>query len=139
MVKTLIVETDLAVITVQEEAGFDVDGSYRAQLQLALACHIAGVEELPPTLAETDALINRKGWDAVIKYTRMVRQTRCIQWKGDALLSLPSEYAAYPLHCAAFDAMRDMPSDFLKTWLDGIEQVSKTVRDLQTEGKTSGE
>lgn len=137
MVKTLTVETDLATITVHELAGFS--SGYTAYLHDALLKHITGLSELPAAFDEISKLLSPAGWNAVIKYTKMVQQTRCIQWKGEPLFTLPSEYAVYAMHAAAFEAVRFAPSDFLKAWLDAIDEVSRTENDRLTEGKTPGE
>jgi hypothetical protein len=137
MVKTLIIETELATLHVQELTGFSPDATSHFHAQMAM--HAAGIDKLPDNLDGWSKALSDAGWTAVITYTRFVQQTRCIEWKVEPLFTLPSEYAAYSLHFAAFDAMRSVPSAFLKTWDEGCKQVSKTELDKQTEGKSEGE
>lgn len=137
VVKTLTIETDIATLTVCELSGFSEP--YTAHLHDALIKHITGLSELPAAFDEISKLLSPAGWNAVIKYTKMVQQTRCVQWKVDPLFTLPSEYASYPMHTAAFEAVRFTPSDFLKAWLAAIDEVNRTENDRLTEGKTPGE
>lgn len=137
MVKTLDIDTEWALIVVQELSGFAP--ATTSQIHYELIRHVTGLVELPTDTGEVNDLLNPAGWDAIIQYTRFVQQTRCFRWKGEPLFTLPSQYAAAKVICAGFDAMADAPSAMLEAWNAGCKQVAKTERDTALEGKTSGE
>lgn len=137
MVKTLVIDTELASITVHELSGFSA--GFTSHLHFALAKHITGLAELPETIAALNDVLSPAGWNAVISYVRIVQQTTCVQWKSEPLFTLPSEYASYTMHAAAFDAIGLLPADFLKAWVDGIKRVSLTPVEVSTDGKSPGE